>query len=218
MPHCVLGRKLGMTQIWSADGNRMPVTVVQVGPCTVTKIKSADGVDGYDAVQIAYDKVKESKLTKPEVGVFKKLGIEPHRHLREFRIRADEAGNYEPGMVYGSEFLKMGFLVDVAATSKGRGFAGVLKRHGFHGADAGHGAHEAFRHPGTGGQGSATPGRVPKGRKRPGQMGNKRTTVQNVMIVQVDRPNHLAFLLGGVPGPNGGLVTISEATKAPETV
>jgi len=202
-----------MTQVWSADGNRLPVTVVQVGPVTVTKIKSSDGSDGYDAVQIAFEQVKESKLTKPEAGVFKKLDIPPHRHLREFRITPDEAGNYEPGMTYGTEFLKMGFLVDVCSTSKGRGFAGVLKKYNFHGADAGHGAHEAYRHPGTGGQGSATPGRVPKGRKRPGQMGNKRVTVQNVMVVQVDRPNHLAFLLGGVPGPIGGLVQISEAVK-----
>ncbi|MFT5433938.1 MAG: large subunit ribosomal protein L3 [Myxococcota bacterium] len=205
-----------MTQIWNAEGNRMPVTVVQAGPVTVAHIKSAEGRDGYDAIQLAYEEVKESKLTKPELGVFKTLGIPAHRHLREFRIRADEASNYEKGMVYGVDFLKMGHFVDVVGTSKGRGFAGVLKKYNFHGADAGHGAHEAYRHPGTGGVGSATPGRVPKGQKRPGQMGNKRVTVQNVMVLQVDRPNSLVFLLGGAPGPIGSIVQLHEANKAPD--
>ena len=216
MGHSVIGKKLGMTQMWGPEGNRIPVTVVRTGPVTVTRVKTEEGADGYNAVQIAYDPIKERKLTKPVAGTYKKLGIEPHRHLREFRVRPDEIGKYEVGMSYTTDFVRSGFFVDVVGTSKGRGFTGVMKRHGYHGADAGHGSHEAFRHAGTGGQGSATPGRVPKGKKRPGQHGNKRATVQNVMVVQIDRANNLVFLQGTVPGPNGGLVQLQESVKTPD--
>lgn len=216
MPHFVIGKKLGMTQIWDPEGTRIPITVVEVGPCTVTKVKAQDGKDGYDAVQVAYAPIKERKLTKPQLGVFKTLGIEPHRHLREFRIRAEEAANYEVGQAFTTEHLKTGFFVDVAGKSKGRGFTGVMKRYGFAGSDRGHGTHEAFRNVGTGGAGSATPGRVPKGKKRPGQYGNTRRTTQNVLVVRVDPENNLVYLQGSIPGPNGGLVELTEAIKTPD--
>ncbi len=216
MGHSVLGRKLGMTQVWDAEGTRLPVTIVQVGPVTVTRVKSADGPDGYDAVQIAYEPIKERKLTKPQRGFFAKIGVEPHRHLREFRIRADEAGNYEVGKVYATDFLKDGSFLDVRGTSKGRGFTGVMKRYGYHGSDRGHGTHEAFRNVGTGGQGSATPGRVPKGKKRPGQYGNHRETLQNILVVKVDHGNRIVYLQGSIPGPKGGLVQLTEAVKTPD--
>ena len=216
MGHAVLGRKLGMTQIWDSDGTRMAITLIETGPVTVTRVKRADGVDGYNAVQIAFEPIEERKLTKPELGVFKKLGIAPHRHLREFRVSDDEVGKYEVGMTYATDFLKPGSMIDVTGTSKGRGFAGVIKRYGMHGADAGHGAHEAFRHPGTGGAGSATPGRVPRGRKRPGQYGNKRSTVQNLFVVNVDRANNLLYVQGAVPGTRGSMVQVNESVKNPD--
>ncbi len=216
MSHSVLGRKLGMTQIWGPEGNRIPITLVQVGPCTVVQIKSSEGKDGYDAVQIGFDEVKESKLNKPQLGVFKKAGVAPHRHLREFRIKPSEHEKWEVGYTYTTAGLSTGLFVDVTGTSKGRGMTGVMKRYGYHGSDRGHGTHEAFRNVGTGGQGSATPARVPKGKRRPGQHGNSRSTTQNILIVQVDESNDLIYLQGSVPGPNGGLVEISEATKTPD--
>ncbi len=216
MSHSVIGRKLGMTQVWDAEGNRVPITVVEVGPCTVTAVKSADGKDGYDAVQIAYHEVKDRKVTKPMAGVYKKAGIKPHRHLREFRIKPGEGGKWSVGYAYTTEGLSTGLFVDVTGTSKGRGFTGVMKRYGYHGSDRGHGTHEAFRNVGTGGQGSATPARVPKGKRRPGQHGNARSTLQNVLIVNVDEPNNLVYLQGGIPGPNGGIVEIKEAKKTPD--
>ena len=216
MGHCVLGRKVGMTQLWGPEGNRLAITLVQVGPCTVTRVKTKDGKDGYNAVQIAYEPVPDRKVTKPVLGSYKKLGVEPHRHLREFRVREEELGKYEPGMSYSTDFVQTGNFLDVVGTSKGRGFTGVVKKYGYHGADAGHGSHESFRHVGTGGQGSATPGRVPKGKKRPGQHGNKRISVQNVLVVQVDYENRLVYLQGSIPGPNGGIVQLHEAIKTPD--
>jgi large subunit ribosomal protein L3 len=205
-----------MSQVWGPEGNRIPVTVVQVGPCVVTRVKTADGTDGYNAIQYAFEEVAERKLTKPEAGVFKKLGLAPHRHLREFRISEDKMSTYEVGSSYTTDHLKTGFFVDVTGTSKGSGFTGVMKRHNYHGAKASHGAHEAYRHAGTGGQGSATPARVPVGMKRPGQHGNQRSTTQNILVVQVDRQNNLVYLQGAVAGPKGGLVEIREANKTPD--
>jgi large subunit ribosomal protein L3 len=218
MSHAVLGKKLGMTQIWGPEGNRLPVTVVQCGPCTVVNKKSAEGSDGYNAVQLAYEEVAERKLNKPQRGLFKKAGLAPHRYLREFRVNAKDLERYEEGQVLTSEHLQVGNFVDVTGTSKGRGFTGVMKRHGYHGAaTATHGTHEAFRHAGTGGQGSATPARVPKGMKRPGQHGNTTETTQNVLVVQVDHSNNLVFLQGAIPGPTGGVITVKDAVKTPDT-
>ena len=225
MGHTVLGKKLGMTQVWDSEGALVPVTVVQVGPCVVAQKKDSDGKDGYDAVKIAYEPVAERKISKAERGVFEtiskalvadgKEAVGPHRHVREFRVTPAQLAKYEVGQTYTTDYFRQGYFVDVAGTSKGRGFAGVLKRHGMHGADAGHGAHEAYRHPGTGGQGSATPGRVPKGRKRPGQYGNTRASVLNVMVVNVDKANNLLYIQGSLPGPIGGLVAVREAIKTP---
>jgi large subunit ribosomal protein L3 len=216
MGHSILGRKLGVTQLWGPEGNRISATVLLVGPCVVTRIKTEDGSDGYNAIQIAYEEVEERKLTKPEAGVFQKLKIAPHRHLREFRVSGEELANYEVGQVLTTENLKTGNFVDVSANSKGHGFTGVMVRHNYHGAKASHGVHEAYRHSGTGGQGSATPARVPKGMKRPGQHGNSRSTVQNLLVTSVDSENNMVFLQGSVPGPTGGLVQISEAIKTPD--
>ncbi|HIA01549.1 MAG TPA: 50S ribosomal protein L3 [Myxococcales bacterium] len=213
MPHSILGRKLGVTQMWGPEGNRISATAIQVGPCVVTQLKSEDGIDGYNAVQIGFEVVAERKLTKPEAGVFKKLGLDTHRHLREFRVTSEELATYEVGQVITTENLKTGNFVDVSGTSKGSGFSGVMKRHNYHGAKASHGVHESYRGAGTGGQGSATPARVPKGMKRPGQHGNKKATTQNLMVTSVDHDNKLIFLQGSVPGPPGGLIQISEATK-----
>jgi large subunit ribosomal protein L3 len=216
MGHSILGRKLGVTQVWGPEGDRLSVTIVECGPCVVTAKKTVEGKDGYNAVQFAYEAVPERKLTKPERGVFKKIGAEPHRHLREFRLNEKELAEYEIGQSVSIEHMQVGNFVDATGTSKGRGYTGVMKRYGYHGAKQTHGAHEAYRHAGTGGQGSATPARVPKGMKRPGQHGNARTTIQNLMIVQVDAEHNLVFVQGGIPGPNGGLVHLSTAIKTPD--
>lgn len=216
MPHMTLGRKLGMTQIWDAEGNRVPITVVQVGPCVVTGIKSKDGKDGYDAVQLAFEQVTAKKVNKPVAGVFARANVEPHRYLREFRVTAEEAATYTVGQTFTTEFLKKDQVLDVVGTSKGRGFTGVMKRYNYSGSDAGHGTHEAFRNVGTGGQGSATPGRVPKGKRRPGQYGNARSTKQNILIQFVDPDNCLIYLKGGIAGPNGGMVELRESVKTPD--
>ena len=142
--------------------------------------------------------------------------VGPHRHLREFRLREGETTEYAPGDVYDVDHLKAGNFVDVVGVSKGHGYTGVMKRWGFHGADSGHGAHEAYRHPGTGGQGSATPARGPRGAKRPGQHGASRSIAQNVLVVKVDKNNRLVYLQGSIPGPKGGLVEVREAIKTPD--
>ncbi len=215
MTHAIFGKKIGMTQKWGADDEVLRCTAVQVGPCTIAALKNSEGKDGYDAVQLAYELVDERKLSKPELGVFKKLGIQPHRHLREFRVAADALGNFEVGQVITTENLKVGNFVDVTGTSKGRGFTGVMKRHGYHGAATQtHGTHEAFRHAGTGGQGSATPARVPVGMKRPGQHGNSTVTTQNVQIIEVIEEENIVLLRGPVPGPNGGIVFLKESLKS----
>lgn len=218
--HCVLGRKIGMTQMWGPEGNRWVATVIQLGPCTVIKKKTKDGPDGYDAVVIAYDAVPEEKaekkLTKPEVGVFKKLGVKPHRTIREFRVHADTLARYEIGQVITTDNMTVGNFVDVVGTSKGRGFAGVMKRHNFQGFSNSHGVHESFRGPGTGGAGSLMPSRVPPGSRRPGHMGAARVSIQNLLVMAVDRGNNLLFVQGSVPGANGELVMVNEAAKTPD--
>ena len=217
MNHATLGRTVGTTPVWR-DGTQFMCTAVKVGPCVVARLKSSAGPDGYDAAVLAYEPVEARKLTKPELGVFEALSLQPHRHLREFRLSKETLEALEAGQTIGLENLKVGNFVDVRAKSKGKGFSGVMKRHNFHGAHAGHGSHESFRGPGTGGAGSATPGRVPRGVKRPGRQGGKYVTVQSVQIIDILEDESIVLLKGGVPGAKGALVELREAKKLSDFV
>ncbi len=218
----LIGKKVGMTQIFGEDGNRTPVTVIEVGGNVVIQKKSETGKDGYAAVKLGYgDAHKHEKdgeeprwrLSKPRVGVFAKAGIDtPKRHVREVRVTESELDGYEVGQTVGADIFKAGDWVDVVGTSKGRGYTGVMKRHNFAGGKASHGVHEYFRHGGSIGA-SAYPARVFPGKKMPGQYGNTRVTVQNLRVVAV-RPEDGAILVkGAVPGPNGGIVMLKSAIK-----
>ncbi len=213
MSQAIFGKKLGMTQRFGPNDECVPVTVIQCEPCTVVRVKSKDGKDGYDAVQVALKPSKPKHVRKPITGELVKRGLPLHRTLKEFRIPAADAAKYTPGQPISVDAFRAGYYVDAVGISKGRGFAGVVKRHGFHGHDAGHGAHEYYRHPGTGGVGSIFPGRVPLGMGRPGHYGTDRVTTQNLMIVEVDSEKGLIFVRGAVAGPTGGTVFLTEAKK-----
>ena len=204
----ILGAKLGMTQVW--DNNRVvPVTVVQAGPCVVTQVRTADK-DGYSAVQLGFGAIDPRKVNKPEAGHFAKSGVAPRRHLVE--LRTTDASEYTLGQEVTVEAFEPGTLVDVTAKTKGKGFAGVMKRHGFHGLGAGHGVERKHRSPGSIG-GCATPGRVFKGVRMAGRMGGVRYTQQNLAIQAVDPENNLLLVKGAVPGPKGALVLVRTAAK-----
>ena len=205
----VLGEKLGMTQVWDENNRVVPVTVVKAGPCVVTQIRKQE-IDGYEAVQIAYGAVKPTKVNKPEAGHFAKAGVTPRRYLVE--IRTTDAAEYELGQEITAETFGAGQLVDVSGTSKGHGFAGVMKRHNFRGLGAGHGVQRKHRSPGSIGA-CATPGRVFKGVRMAGRMGSARVTVQNLTVHAVDAEKGLILLKGPVPGPNGGLVLVKTSAK-----
>ncbi len=205
----VLGEKLGMTQVWDEANRLVPVTVIQAGPCVVTQVRDA-GTDGYDSVQIAYGAIDPRKVTKPLAGHFEKAGVTPRRHLVE--LRTADASEYELGQEVTVELFESGQSVDVSATTKGKGFAGVMKRHGFSGVGASHGAHRNHRKPGSIG-GCATPGRVFKGMKMAGRMGGVRQTTQNLTIHAVDAEKGLLLVKGAVPGPRGSLVLVRTAAK-----
>ncbi len=204
----VLGEKLGMTQVWDADNRLVPVTVVKAGPCVVTQVRG-DG-DGYDAVQLAYGEIDPRKVNKPMKGHFDKAGVTPRRHLLE--LRTADAAEYAVGQEVTVEVFEAGQRVDTSATTKGKGFAGVMKRHGFSGVGASHGAHRNHRKPGSIG-GCATPGRVFKGMKMAGRMGGVRQTTQNLTIHAVDVDNGLLLIKGAVPGPRGGIVLVRTSSK-----
>ena len=205
----LLGEKLGMTQVWDADNRLIPVTVVAVGPCVVTQLRS-EGVDGYNAVQIGYGQIDPRKVTKPLTGHFEKAGVTPRRHLVE--LRTSDAGEYSLGQELTAEAFEAGQKVDVVGRTKGKGFAGVMKRHGFAGVSASHGAHRNHRKPGSIG-GAATPGRVFKGMRMAGRMGGQRQTTQNLTIHAVDADKGLLLVKGAVPGPRGGVVLVRTAVK-----
>jgi large subunit ribosomal protein L3 len=205
----VLGEKLGMTQVWDEAGRLVPVTVVQAGPCVVTQVRTSDS-DGYDAVQIAYGAIDPRKVNQPMAGHFAKAGVTPRRHLVE--LRTADAGEYALGQEVTVEVFEAGQKVDVVGTTKGKGTAGVMKRHGFHGVGASHGAHRNHRKPGSIG-GASTPGRVFKGLKMAGRMGNVRKTTQNLTIHAVDADKGLLLIKGAVPGPKGGVVLVKTAAK-----
>lgn len=208
----VLGTKLGMTQVWDEDGNIVPVTVVQAGPCVVTQVRSQD-VDGYDAVQIAYGAIDPRKVTKPLKGHFEKAGVTPRRHLVE--LRTNDAAEYELGQEIDASIFEAGQKVDVVGTTKGKGNAGVMKRHGFAGVSASHGQHRNHRKPGSIG-GASTPARVFKGMRMAGRMGGNRNSVQNLTVQAVDAEKNLVFIKGAVPGPKGGIVLVRSAVKGPK--
>lgn len=207
----LLGKKLGMTALFTEDGKRIPVTVMEVGPCTIVQ-KKTDGSEGYSAIQVGFEDIEARKVNKPRTGHFSSKGVEPKRYLREIRIESSDAENYKVGDQLTVDLFKEGHFVDIAGTTKGRGFAGVMKRHNFSGKNATHGTHEAFRHGGSIGP-SAWPARVVKGIKMAGQYGNVRRTAQNLRIVRIVPEENLIMVKGGIPGPTGGLVIISTAAK-----
>ncbi|HEY3502145.1 MAG TPA: 50S ribosomal protein L3 [Actinocatenispora sp.] len=205
----ILGTKLGMTQIWDEFNRVVPVTVVQVGPCVVTQVRTADR-DGYSAIQLAYGAIDPRKVNKPESGHFAKAGVTPRRHVVE--IRTSDASEYELGAEVTAADFTVGQILDLTGRTKGKGFAGVMKRHGFHGLKASHGVERKHRSPGSIG-GCATPGRVFKGVRMAGRMGSDRFTVQNLTVVDVDPENNLLLIKGAVPGPRNGLVLLRTAAK-----
>jgi len=202
----ILGRKLGMTQLWSEDDNLIPVTVIEAGPCVVVQVKTPEN-DGYLAAQIAFGSIKESGVNKPMKGHFKKANVEPKRHLAEAIL--GEGHSVKVGDVLTVENFETGQSVHVNGVSKGKGFAGVMKRHNFRGGPGGHGSH-FHRAPGSIGM-CATPARVLKGTKMPGRMGGESVTVRNLEIVRVDRERNLLIVKGAVPGGKGALLTIRKA-------
>lgn len=205
----ILGKKLGMTQIFDDENRVVPVTVVEAGPCVVTQVRTKD-IDGYEAVQIAFGEIDPRKVNKPESGHFKKAGVTPRRHVAEIRV-ADASG-YEVGQDVTVEIFNEVDFVDVTGTSKGHGFAGGMKRHGFAGQGAAHGNQAAHRRVGGIG-GAATPGRVFKGKRMAGRMGNNRVTMQNLKVAKVDTDSNLLLIKGAVPGINGGIVVVKTAVK-----
>ncbi|MEU6859786.1 50S ribosomal protein L3 [Glycomyces sp. NPDC046736] len=205
----ILGTKLGMTQVWDENGRAVPVTVVQAGPNVVTQVRKPD-VDGYSAVQLGFGDIKLKNVTKPIQGHFEKAGVAPRRHLVE--LRTADAADYDLGQTVEATIFETGQLVDVTGTTKGKGFAGVMKRHGFKGLPASHGAHKVHRAPGSIG-GCATPGRVFKGMRMAGRMGHARHTTQNLRIQAVDAERGLLLIVGAIPGPKNGLVLVRTAVK-----
>ena len=204
----LIGRKLGMTQVFVGGEELIPVTVVEAGPCTVVQ-KKTQATDGYDAIQLGFGEVKPHRVNQPELGHFKKSGAAPTRVLKE--IRVDDPDAYEVGQVLTAELFQPGDRVDVTGISRGKGFQGVMKRHGFGGGRASHGS-MFHRKPGAIGAHEA-PGRVFKGQKLPGQMGNHRVTVQNLQVVEVDLERNTILLRGAVPGGKNGAVVLRNAVK-----
>jgi large subunit ribosomal protein L3 len=205
----ILGTKLGMTQVFDENNRVVPVTVVQAGPNVVTQVRTTEK-DGYVAVQLAFGAIDPRKVNKPRTGHFAKAGATPRRHVVE--LRTTDAGEYEIGQEINAGVFEAGAVVDVVGTSKGKGTAGVMKRHGFKGLGASHGTQRKHRSPGSIG-GCATPGRVFKGLRMAGRMGHARTTTQNLTVHRVDTDNGLLLIKGAVPGPRGGLILVKSAAK-----
>ncbi|MCD2261134.1 50S ribosomal protein L3 [Dietzia aurantiaca] len=208
----ILGAKLGMTQVFDENNRVVPVTVVKAGPCVVTGIRTEE-TDGYNAVQIAFGAIDPRKVTKPVAGQFEKAGVTPRRHVAEIRLEnAEQAAGFEIGQELGADVFEDGAFVDVTGTSKGKGFAGTMKRHGFAGQGASHGTQAVHRKPGSIG-GAATPGRVFRGKKMAGRMGNERVTTMNLKVHKVDAEAGVLLIKGAIPGRNGGLVMVRSAVK-----
>ena len=209
MKKAVLGEKLGMTQIFNDKSHVIPVTVIKIGPCTVTQIKTVE-TDGYNAIQLGIGDVKEKKLTKPKKGHFEKFKISPKKHLREFRV--DDIQNYKVGDELKADVFAVGEKVDIQGKTKGKGFQGVIKRHGQHRGPMGHGS-MYHRRPGSMGA-TSTPGRVFKGKKLPGHMGGEMVTIQNLEVVKVDLDKNVILVKGSVPGVKGAILKIKNTVRA----
>ncbi len=206
----LLGRKVGMTQIYLADGSVVPVTVLECGPCTVLQLRTPE-VDGYSAVQLGFADKRRKSATQAERGHAKKVGAEPQKFVRELR-QDQPVDAVTPGQTLTVEVFNEIPRVDVIGTSKGRGFTGVMKRHGFRGLRATHGVKRMHRHPGSSGP-SADPSRTRKGIRKPGHHGVDRVTVRNLQVVRIDATNNLLLIKGAVPGPNGGFVVVRQTNK-----
>ncbi|HYO86457.1 MAG TPA: 50S ribosomal protein L3 [Dermatophilaceae bacterium] len=205
----LLGEKLGMTQVWDEDNRLIPVTVVQAGPCVVTQVRTPEA-DGYNAVQIAFGAIDPRKVNQPMTGHFEKAGVAPRRHIVE--LRTADAARFQVGQELTVAEFEAGRLVDVTGRTKGKGFAGVMKRHGFSGVGASHGAHRNHRKPGSIGA-CATPSRVFKGVRMAGRMGGVRQTTLNLAIHAVDAERGLLLIKGAIPGPRGTVVLVRTAAK-----
>ncbi|NYH78583.1 large subunit ribosomal protein L3 [Actinopolyspora biskrensis] len=205
----ILGTKLGMTQVFDDSNRVVPVTVVQAGPNLITQVRTKEN-DGYQAVQLAFGAIDPRKVSKPRSGQFAKAGVTPRRHLVE--LRTSDAKDYELGQELTADVFESGANVDVVGTSKGKGFAGTVKRYGFARQGQSHGTQAVHRKPGSIG-GCAYPARVFKGKKMPGRMGGKRVTTQNLKVHRVDDESGLLLIKGAIPGPNGGLVLVKSSTK-----
>ena len=209
MKKAILATKVGMTQIFNADGVLTPVTVLQAGPCVVTQIKTVEN-DGYEAVQVGFADKREKLVSKPEKGHFDKAGVSYKRYVREFKF--ENVADYKVADEIKADIFAAGDKVDATAISKGKGFQGAIKRHGQSRGPMAHGS-KFHRHAGSNGS-SSSPSRVFKGKKMPGQMGGKRITIQNLEVVRVDVENNIILVKGAVPGPKKSLVTIKESVKA----
>jgi len=207
----IIGKKLGMTRLFVDEGNVVPVTVIEAGPCPIIQKKTKDK-DGYNSLQVGFRPKKPNKVNRPLMGHFNKSGKGAFYVLKELKV--DETESYELGQEILADIFQRGDLVDVTGTSKGRGFSGVMKRHGFRGAPGSHGTHEFFRHGGSIGA-AADPSRTFKGKMMPGHFGNRKVTVQNIEVVEVRPQQNLIFLKGAIPGWRNGIVTIRQAKKAP---
>ncbi|MBI3581580.1 MAG: 50S ribosomal protein L3 [Nitrospinae bacterium] len=208
----LLGKKVGMTMVFDDKGDRVPVTVLQMGECRTVQVKNA-AKDGYDAIQLGFDPLVKKdikKVPKPIMGHFKKADLKPMRFIREFRL--DDVSDYNPGKKVTVEVFEDGEIVDISGTSKGRGFAGVVKRHGFHGFPMTRGTHECRRHSGSIGN-HTWPARVIKGRRMAGHMGSERVTLLGQRIFKVMKEDNVLLIKGGVPGPNGGFVEIKKSKR-----
>lgn len=213
MARGILGQKLGMTQVWDDDHNVVPVTVLHAGPCQVVAVKTPER-DGYSAVQLSFGEVPEKKLNRPELGHLKAHGSKAARHLAELKVL--DPSLFEVGQVIKADVFEAGDVVDVTGISKGKGFAGTMKRHNFKGQGSSHGVHKVHRKPGAVGA-CATPARVFRGQRLPGRMGREKVTTLNLEVVQGDAERDLLLVRGSVPGPNGGIVLVREAVKKPST-
>ena len=206
----IIGKKIGMTQLFDENGKVIPVTVVEAGPCTVVQKKTIEN-DGYAAVQVGYGDVKVTKVNKPMAGHFKKADVAPKKVLKEFRLADTESVNV--GDILKADIFAVGDRVDVVGTSKGKGTAGVIKRWNFSRLKETHGTGPVHRHPGSLGA-CSSPSRVFKGKKLAGHLGSERVTVQNLAIVKVDSENNIIAIKGAIPGPKGGIITIADSVKA----
>ena len=210
MSKAILGKKLGMTQVFTEEGAVVPVTVVEASPNVVVRVKTVD-TDGYNSIQLGYGEIKEKHLTKPVKGQFDKAGVAPVKYLREFRLT--DTPEYTVGQTLAADIFASGDLVDVIGTSKGKGFAGTIKRHGFHRGPMGHGS-KSHREPGSlGPMTSGGGGKVVKGKKLPGQYGGNQATVLHLSVVKVDTDKNLILIKGGIPGAKGSLVMIRDTVK-----